>query len=328
MATIRKLNNRWQVQIRRKGFKKISKSFVKKADAQEWTRFKEGQADRSALEFDIQRLEHLTWGELLERYRDTVVSQKKCRVSETAHINAYLKRCQSTTQLTLSQIKSYHFSEYRDQRLKTVRPATICRELGIFHHAFEIAKIEWGLPISQNPVALVKKPKIFNRRERRLDMKEYLAILRATRECSNPYIRPIIQFAIYTGMRKGEILNIKQKHINVGKRTLFIPDTKTGYSRTIPLSIKALKVLVNTQRESDEYIFPITANALRLSWDRILIRTNVRFLTFHDLRHEAISRFFEQGLYAQEVALISGHRSYAMLARYTHPKAESIVKKI
>jgi hypothetical protein len=52
--------------------------------------------------------------------------------------------------------------------LKQVKPATICRELGIFQHAFEIAKAEWGIPMSDNPLKSVIKPKINNRRERRL----------------------------------------------------------------------------------------------------------------------------------------------------------------
>jgi hypothetical protein len=168
MASIRKRNGKWQVQIRRKGFKPTSRSFFKKSDALEWARFKEGQADRRDFLYDPYILEQMTWAELLERYRDKIVSKKKCHHSETMHINAYLKREPKTASLRLSHIKSHYFSEYRDHRLKQVKPATICRELGIFQHAFEIAKAEWGIPMSDNPLKSVIKPKINNRRERRL----------------------------------------------------------------------------------------------------------------------------------------------------------------
>jgi integrase len=73
--------------------------------------------------------------------------------------------------------------------------------------------------------------------------------------------------------------------------------------------------------------FPLTANALRLAWDRLKRKGNINGLHFHDLRHEAISRFFEKGLSIPEVALISGHKDVRQLFRYTHLKAEDVVKK-
>ena len=78
----------------------------------------------------------------------------------------------------------------------------------------------------------------------------------------------------------------------------------------------------------DDRVFPTTAIALRLAWDRITFRARVTDLHFHDLRHEAISRFFERGLTLPEVALISGHRDARMLFRYTHPAREQILRKL
>ncbi len=75
-------------------------------------------------------------------------------------------------------------------------------------------------------------------------------------------------------------------------------------------------------------MFPMTANAVRLAWERLRRRAGITDLHFHDLRHEAISRFFEKGLSVPEVALISGHRDYRMLFRYTHLRAEDIVEKL
>ena len=75
-------------------------------------------------------------------------------------------------------------------------------------------------------------------------------------------------------------------------------------------------------------MFPISANSLRLAWDRVKRRAGVDDLHFHDLRHEAISRFFEQGLSVPEVSLISGHRDPRMLFRYTHLKAADVAAKL
>ncbi len=327
MATIRKIKSKWQVQIRRKGIKPISKSFHKKADAQTWSREQEREVDRLSLQYNPEKLKKTTWAELLIKYRDSVVINKKSISSETALINGYMKREPDTASLSLIYIKPFHFHEYRDKRLKTVKPATVAREIGLFHHIFKTAKSNWGLPIDKNPLADVRKPKIYNRRDRRLKASEYLCLLRSMKYTRNIYILPIIKVALHTGMRRGEILNIQRNHINFKKCTLFIPDTKTGYSREIPISKKVRNIL-NLHITKQDKLFPISANSFQLAWQRILKRSEITNLHFHDLRHEAISRFFEKGLTIPEVALISGHRSYAMLARYVHLKAEDIVDKL
>jgi integrase len=137
----------------------------------------------------------------------------------------------------------------------------------------------------------------------------------------NPKLKAIIELAIETGMRRGEILKIEQHHVR--DRTLMIPLTKNGVSREIPLTKKATNILHDSSLP-----FPMTPNALRLAWSRIKKKGNIKDLHFHDLRHEAISRFFEKGLSIPEVALISGHKDVRMLFRYTHLKAEDIMKKI
>jgi integrase len=72
----------------------------------------------------------------------------------------------------------------------------------------------------------------------------------------------------------------------------------------------------------------MSANAVRLAWERLRKRAGIEDLHFHDLRHEAISRFFERGLSVAEVALISGHRDVRQLFRYTHLRAENLVGKL
>ncbi|GGF07586.1 hypothetical protein GCM10007285_39370 [Stappia taiwanensis] len=128
-------------------------------------------------------------------------------------------------------------------------------------------------------------------------------------------------------MRRGEILGLVWENIDLKARTAAIHQTKNGHARTVPLSAAAVAIL-NTFHSRSGAVFPISANALRLSWERVKERAQLRDLRFHDLRHEAVSRFFELGLSVPEVALISGHRDPRMLFRYTHPKPTDIAKKL
>lgn len=115
--------------------------------------------------------------------------------------------------------------------------------------------------------------------------------------------------------------------VNLRQGLLSIPQTKTGRSRVIPLTDGAAKVLKGLKVEnSSSRVFPMTPNALRIAWSRLTARAGVEDLHFHDLRHEAVSRFFELGLSLPEVALISGHRDPRMLLRYTHLRAHDVKK--
>ena len=79
--------------------------------------------------------------------------------------------------------------------------------------------------------------------------------------------------------------------------------------------------------QTDTSLMALTGNAIRLAWGKVKKKAGVTDLRFHDLRHEAISRFFEMSLSVPEVALISGHRDPRMLFRYTHLRAEEVGKK-
>ena len=96
----------------------------------------------------------------------------------------------------------------------------------------------------------------------------------------------------------------------------------------VPLSTKAVCVLQQQRSRTGLRPFPVTSNAFRLAWDRLRSRAGINDLRFHDLRHEAISRFFEMGLSIPEVALISGHKDVKMLFRYTHMRVDSVVSKL
>jgi integrase len=116
--------------------------------------------------------------------------------------------------------------------------------------------------------------------------------------------------------------------VDLHSRLLHIPQTKNGSARTIPLTERAVELLKHRQTTGGDAPFSLTPNAVRLAWDRLTERAGIEDLHFHDLRHEAISRFFERGLSVPEVALISGHKDYRMLSRYTHLRAADLIIKL
>jgi len=182
--------------------------------------------------------------------------------------------------------------------------------------------------LDKNPADNLKKPSSNPARERRLSGGELLALIKASSHTRNPHIIPIILFALETGMRRGEILGLEWQSIDLKKRVAFLPLTKNGTSREVPLSSKAVTILEEERMNKYSVPFPINDNAFRLAWDKLKKRAAISDLKFHDLRHEAISRFFEAGLSLVEVATISGHKDPKMLFRYTHLKASDISKKL
>ena len=327
MATIRKRGDKYQVQIRRKGQSAISQSFTIRKDAETWARQMEVQADRLGLPTDPRALESVTLGELVLRYRDTVSVRKRGAASEVICLTAFLRH--PICRKRLSELHTADFADYRDERLKQIKPVTLKRQLSPIHNLFEVARDEWRLPIRDNPLNKLTISTEVGRRERRLTEGEWERLIEAARSRKNPLILPIIILAVETGMRRGEILGIKWDHFASERRSLLIPQTKNGHARTIPLTPAAYALLQSCQRNGDnERVFPISANAFRLSWERIKKRAKIIDLHFHDLRHEGISRFFERGLTMPEVQMISGHRDVRMLLRYAHAQRKIVQAKL
>lgn len=325
MATIRFRGSKWQVQIRRADSRPVSRSFRLRKDACAWARQIEAQADRAGIPADPKQLRSITLGDLISRYRSEITSQKRGAHVETAVLSKLL--ADPICNLTLSQVSSATFARYRDHRLKTITAGTLKRQLNPVRHMFEIARTQWGLPIEENPIAKLGFKGTDRKRDRRLLPGEFERLMQAATAYRNPIVKGIIQFALATGMRRGEILAMQWHHLDFPRRLLTIPLTKNGHSRTIPLSRDALHALHSCDH-SAKHVYPFKANALRLAFDRIVRRASIADLRFHDLRHEAISRFFEMGLTTPEVASISGHRDLTMLFRYAHAQQQNIFVKL
>jgi len=281
-------------------------------------------ADRGDLPADPAALRGITLGQLVARYRDTVSPRKRTHEAERLVLNTFLRH--PICRRPVSDITPAHFATYRDERLKCVKPASVKRDLAPIRNLYEIARTEWDLPIRENPLSKLKFGDSDQRRERRLRSGELEALTEAAKVTRNRLILPIVTLALETAMRRGEMLAVRKQHVNLDKRTLLIPESKNGRARTIPLSIPATEVL--NRHLCEGRLFPLSANAFRLAWERLTKRARIADLHFHDLRHEAISRLFEKGLSVPEVALISGHRDLRMLLRYTHPLSETILRKL
>jgi integrase len=324
MATIRKRGSSWQAQVRREGYPPLSKTFPSKADAAAWARDQERAIDRAELPTTARALKGMTVGDLLRRYSETITPTKRGAEPEQYRIKTILAH--AVAQVSLNKLSPAAVAQYRDDRLKLVKPGTVRRELAIAQHCFEVAKKEWGLPILTNSVQQITMPEAQRSRERRLEEGESNALASAA-STSAWYLRPLIALAIETGMRRGELLSIRWKDVDMTAPTIRILKTKNGHPRTIPLTPKAVEILALLERK-DERVFPVTPNAVRLAWERLRRRAGLEDLRLHDLRHEAVSRFFEYGLTVPEVALISGHRDPRMLSRYTHLRPEKVAEKL
>lgn len=325
MATIRKRIDKWHVQVRRSGLNSITKSFLNKSDAQQWAREMEVQADKGNLSVDLGPLRTISTSDLVVRYIKEITPSKKSSRAESLVLGAFNRHPIVTKKL--SRLSKVDFVNYRNDRLKLIKPNSLKRELNTIQHMFQIAIDEWGIPLTSNPVCDLNFKAQDNRRERRLEDGEYQKLLDAAKTRQNPYIPIVIIFATETAMRRGEILKLKWEQVDLKRRCLTILESKNGYSRTIPLTPKAYALLHDLDR-GHQHVFPLTKDALKMAWGRMLKVADIVDLRFHDLRHEAVSRFFEMGLTVPEVASISGHRDSRMLLRYAHANTSTLQAKL
>ena len=327
MATVvKRPSGKWQATVRSDG-RSFSRSFTKRADATKWARETELQAERGDWrKAPTKTVEVMTLGDVLRQYRDDVTSKKRCADNERYAINGFLRS--TLASVRLNHLNTKQIILYRDQRLLRAKPSTVVRELGWMQHAIDIACTDWDQRLPNgNPVKQVRRPRIDNRRERRLQAGEWERLLGAVNDERTPLLKPLLKLALATGMRRGEMLSMEWRHVDLERCTVFLPQTKNGRARTVPLSPAAVRVLSELPHD-DIRCIPLTGNAVRLAFERLRRRAGIEDLTFHDIRHEAISRFVESGLSLAQVQMISGHRDLRMLLRYTHLAVEDIVAKL
>jgi len=311
MASIRKRNGLWQAQVRSRKIGSTSKSFHKKADATAWAKIQEALMQTGRWKKRDQS--NITIRDLMENYLSKVTPTKRGSGPEIRRLKRLLTE-HSLMTLSLDEIEPHHFASFRDQRVKDGNRA--CQyDLVLLRHAWNIARIEWGWSLRENPISLIRMPKNNPPRERRLKQGEYEKLKTAAHGSRSWYLWPIIDIAIETAMRRGEILSLQWANIELSKQLALLPLTKNSRSRWVPLSQLALEHINHVPRTADR-VFPITDVAFRQAWDRLRVRAGITDLTFHDLRHESISRKFESGMNIPQVMEISGHRTASQLFRY------------
>jgi integrase len=139
---------------------------------------------------------------------------------------------------------------------------------------------------------------------------------------------PLVEFAIETAMRRGELTSLRWENVNLNSRVAYLPLTKNGDSRYVPLSSKAISILNKLPRTSDGRVFPLKTNSVSLNFLRASRKAGIPDIHFHDLRHIALTRMSSKISNVLELAAISGHKELKMLQRYTHIKAEDLVQKL
>ena len=341
MATITKTAaGTWNAIIRRKGWPTVSKTFRVKRDAENWGRSTEDEIIRG-IYIPRNNSEKLTVAAALDRYVKEVVPTKKPSGHRRDIGRAEFLKSR-LGQYSLAALNAELIANFRDDRLAEGKANNTVRlEIALLSHMYTIAIKEWGLGIVANPVLNIRKPSPGQGRNRRLNKDEEQRLLEACSAHSNPYLGWIVRLALHTAMRKSEITSLTREQINLEKRTIFLPDTKNNSVRTVPLTSKAYKTI---KEALSHPIRPIDTNlifpgepgregirkpyVINRVWVTALERAEITGLRFHDLRHEATSRFVEAGLSDQEVASITGHKSMQILRRYTHLRTEDLVSKI
>ena len=243
MPSISKSYGVWRVRIRRRGLPLVSKVFKAKADAQTWA-FK---TERS-MELGFLSPDHdCPLKELLERYRREITPTKNGATQENTRIKKLCKH--PIARIRLSNLTSNDIAKFRDERLETVSGSTVTKELSLISHAIKTAMREWGFNLPSNPVDNVNKPPVNKPRDRRLEEGEEDRLLQTCKQSSNHWFLPLVQVALETGMRRGELLSLEWDNVHLDKSWVHLPITKNGDSRDVPLSSKAREILSSLPRD-------------------------------------------------------------------------------
>ena len=205
MASFIKRNGRWTARVRKTGFRETTQTFDSKASALKWSQRVESEPERFLSE-QLSGDRHLeTLGDLIRKYKKEITPQKKGQNPEKYRLRILQRSPLSG--VSLSELKSHHITKVREDRVKKVSAGTVLKDLGLLSTVINTGRTEWGLENVNrtNSVSLISKPKTLRLRGKRLEASE---LERLRRACAHPWFRPMVLFAIETGMRRGEILSL------------------------------------------------------------------------------------------------------------------------
>jgi integrase len=320
MASFRKLpSGKWQALIARQGVRE-SKSFPTRAAARDWA---------ARREYLLQNPEvvaaELTFGALLLRYANEVSDTKRGAWWEIIRIR---KLCRDELAgVSLAKLSSQDFARWRDRRLREVAPASVQREMQLMSSAINVARREWGL-LQTNPLTDVRRPRKPPPRDRRPTADELERMTHAAgSDLTTVTARAFhaFLFGIETAMRAGEIVGLRRANVDRVRRVARLTQTKNGRPRDVPLSRAALDLLAALP-DADP-VFGLDSRQLDALFRKIRKRAAVEGLTFHDSRHEAITRLAKK-LDVLALARMVGHSDLRMLQVYYNETAEELAKRL
>jgi integrase len=329
MAKIRRRGEaQHQACVARKGYPTLYKTFMTRRDAEKWARGVEVDMERGVFQLRGEA-DTTTLREALDRYAREVTPGKRGAGRELNRIKAWQRHPLAAR--SLASIRGMDLAAYRDERLAHGKgPNTVRLEIALISHVYTIARKEWGMEALTNPVEAVRKPKAPPGRNRRLEPGEEQRLLEAAGQSSKaPWFPAIIRLAIVSGMRAGELLSLEWEQVKLAQRYIQLTKTKNGDDRAVPLSRAAQEILAELPRSIKGKVFPVFKGTDGLDHDFANARAGAGIdnLRFHDLRHEAASRFAE--IYsAQELAKVMGWRTMQMALRYYHPRIEDLTDKL
>jgi integrase len=223
----------------------------------------------------------------------------------------------------LYEIKDIHIENYKKQRIQQeINPSTINRELAVLRAIFNKAK-QWEIIFNTPKIRLFK---IDNSRLRYLTDKEYSDLLNISCEP----LRSIIVIGVNTGMRRGEILNLKWQDIDFKQNLIVLWDTKNKEKRYVPMNKIVRDTLINTNRSrNSDYVFPgkdginhISEHYISHLFEKIIKKVGIKDFRFHDLRHTFASWLVMAGIDLKTVQELLGHKTFTMTLRYAHLSPE------
>lgn len=333
----------WRAQVRKKGFPIKTKTFMSRADAERWAKEVEIAMERQI--FQDHDLAHATtFSELARRFREEF-APTHYRGSGWKH---KLKPLEAEFgRYSLAAITPAAIATYRDKRLKAPDPRfkdpetaprvsgpTVKTEIDLLSKMLGVAEKEFGIALPHgNPTLRVRKPKDGKARDVRVPpgSEREQRLIAACEADANPWLAPAYRLAVETAMRQGELLSLRWEDVHLARRVAVLRATKNGEARGVPLSSAAVAVLKALPRHVSGRVLGGMGHATTLqhAFARACKVAGIDDLTWHGLRHEALSRLGERGdLSVLELAAVSGHKTLQMLKRYTHLQAETLARKL
>ena len=340
MAAIQKRNGRYRARVIRKGYPSYSKTFKTHKEASTWARQIETEIDQGVLKSsntitNSMLDKKLSFSEAAEHYiKNHTIYKRNCK-TETGTIRTLIRHWGKEYVQGINKAKVFAL---RDDLLSRGRSGdTVNHYYNAISKIYQMLQTEWSMTV-ENPIKGMKRLPANPSRTKRINGETETALLLACEQSTSKLLKPIIQFALETGMRRGEIIGLKWLDIDLPRRRAFLHITKNGEPRQVPLTLKSIQILGEVKDAHPERVFPLSMDALRRYFDKAIKVAKENWksegvnpfndLRLHDCRHEALSRLSDAGLNVIELSHISGHKTLAQLARYTHPSHEAIFKKL